>query len=79
MLTLMLLDKRYAKGFGAQIDSGIPVARRRYLLEQAGLDFTVVPSDFDEDSVKVTEPPTTSKSSPKKRLKRLPGTILKAG
>jgi len=30
--------------------------RRHYLLEQAGLDFTVVPSDFDEDSVKLSEP-----------------------
>jgi septum formation protein len=30
--------------------------RRRYLLEQAGLTFTVIPSTFDEDSVEVTDP-----------------------
>jgi len=30
--------------------------RRRYLLEQAGLSFTVVPSSFDEDSIQLTDP-----------------------
>ncbi len=30
--------------------------RRRYLLEQAGLAFAVVPSAFDEDSVQLTDP-----------------------
>jgi len=30
--------------------------RRRYLLEQAGLTFTVVPSAFDEDSIQLTDP-----------------------
>ena len=30
--------------------------RRRYLLEQAGLTFAVIPSRFDEDSVPLTEP-----------------------
>ena len=30
--------------------------RRRYLLEQAGLRFAVVPSSFDENSVAMTEP-----------------------
>ena len=30
--------------------------RRRYLLEQAGLEFTVLPSSFDEDSVAMTAP-----------------------
>lgn len=30
--------------------------RRRYLLEQAGLTFAVIPSRFDEDSVQLTEP-----------------------
>lgn len=30
--------------------------RRKYLLEQAGLDFTVIPSDVDEDEITVTEP-----------------------
>ena len=30
--------------------------RRRYLLEQAGLTFAVIPSSFDEDSVQLTEP-----------------------
>jgi septum formation protein len=30
--------------------------RRRYLLEQAGLTFSVIPSTFDEDSVEVTDP-----------------------
>jgi len=31
-------------------------ARRRYLLKQAGLSFSVIPSDFDESSVPVTNP-----------------------
>jgi septum formation protein len=30
--------------------------RRRYLLEQAGITFAVIPSSFDEDSVQLTEP-----------------------
>ena len=30
--------------------------RRRYLLEQAGLTFAVIPSTFDEDSVPLTNP-----------------------
>ena len=30
--------------------------RRRYLLEQAGLTFSVIPSTFDEDSVLLTNP-----------------------
>ncbi len=30
--------------------------RRRYLLEQAGLQFSVIPSSFDENSVTMTEP-----------------------
>lgn len=30
--------------------------RRRYLLEQAGLTFTVIPSAFDEDSIQLTDP-----------------------
>ena len=30
--------------------------RRRYLLEQAGLEFTVIPSRFDEDAVELTDP-----------------------
>ncbi len=30
--------------------------RRRYLLDQAGLEFEVIPSHFDEDSVKLTNP-----------------------
>ena len=30
--------------------------RRRYLLEQAGLTFSVIPSRFDEDSVQLTDP-----------------------
>lgn len=30
--------------------------RRRYLLEQAGLTFSVIPSLFDEDSVQLTNP-----------------------
>lgn len=30
--------------------------RRRYLLEQAGLTFAVIPSTFDEDSVQLTNP-----------------------
>jgi septum formation protein len=30
--------------------------RRRYLLEQAGLTISVIPSSFDEDSVQITEP-----------------------
>jgi len=30
--------------------------RRRYLLKQAGLSFTVIPADFDESSITPTEP-----------------------
>ena len=30
--------------------------RRRYLLEQAGLSFAVIPSSFDEDSIQLTDP-----------------------
>lgn len=30
--------------------------RRRYLLKQAGLSFTVIPADFDESSIAPTEP-----------------------
>jgi septum formation protein len=30
--------------------------RRRYLLEQAGLQFSVIPSSFDENTVTMTEP-----------------------
>ncbi len=30
--------------------------RRRYLLRQAGLSFSVIPSDFDENSVPMTSP-----------------------
>ena len=30
--------------------------RRKYLLEQAGLTFSVIPSDFDESSVTMSEP-----------------------
>ncbi len=30
--------------------------RRRYLLEQAGLTFSVIPSHFDEDSVRIADP-----------------------
>lgn len=30
--------------------------RRRYLLKQAGLTFSVIPSSFDEDSVQLAEP-----------------------
>jgi len=30
--------------------------RRRYLLQQAGLKFSVIPSDFDENSVKLSSP-----------------------
>ena len=33
-------------------------ARRRYLLKQAGLSFSVIPSGFDESSVPVTNPDT---------------------
>jgi septum formation protein len=31
-------------------------ARRRYLLKQAGLSFSVIPSNFDENSVPLTDP-----------------------
>ena len=30
--------------------------RRRYLLEQAGLQFSVIPSSFDENTITMTEP-----------------------
>ena len=30
--------------------------RRKYLLEQAGLTFSIIPSDFDESSVTMSEP-----------------------
>jgi len=32
--------------------------RRKYLLEQAGLKFEVIPSDFNEDSVSLSDPDT---------------------
>jgi septum formation protein len=32
--------------------------RRRYLLQQAGIEFTVVPSEFEENSVKLSSPET---------------------
>lgn len=32
--------------------------RRRYLLQQAGIEFSVVPSEFDETSVKLSSPET---------------------
>ncbi|MBN1932460.1 MAG: septum formation inhibitor Maf [Desulfobacterales bacterium] len=32
--------------------------RRRYLLKQAGLNFTVIPSNFDENSVSLSSPET---------------------
>ncbi len=36
--------------------------RRKYLLEQAGLEFTVMPSDIDEDSVRLSAPETYVKT-----------------
>jgi len=36
--------------------------RRRYLLEQAGLTFAVIPSTFDEDSIQLTDPATYVKT-----------------
>lgn len=36
--------------------------RRRYLLKKAGLDFTVIPSDFDESSVRLSSPESYVKS-----------------
>ncbi len=36
--------------------------RRRYLLEQAGLSFAVIPSTVDEDSIQVTDPARYVKS-----------------
>ena len=32
--------------------------RRSYLLDQAGLTFTVIPSSFDENSVSLSKPET---------------------
>ena len=39
---------------GLILASGSP--RRKHLLEQAGLQFSVIPSDFDESSVAMTDP-----------------------
>jgi septum formation protein len=36
--------------------------RRRYLLEQAGLTFAVIPSTFDEGSIQLTDPATYVKT-----------------
>jgi septum formation protein len=36
--------------------------RRRYLLEQAGLTFAVIPSSFDENSIQLTNPATYVKT-----------------
>jgi len=36
--------------------------RRSYLLEQAGLTFTVIPSDFNENSVSLSSPETYTKT-----------------
>ena len=30
--------------------------RRRYLLKQAGIDFSVIPSSFDESSIRLSSP-----------------------
>ena len=43
-----------ATGPGLILASKSP--RRRYLLEQAGIEFSVIPSSFDENSVKLSSP-----------------------
>jgi septum formation protein len=49
--------------------------RRRYLLEQAGLTFSVIPSLFDEDSVQLTNPESRwSSTLPKPKRMKLPKT-----
>jgi len=46
--------KKPATGPGLILASKSP--RRRYLLEQAGIEFSVIPSSFDENSVKLSSP-----------------------
>lgn len=36
--------------------------RRKYLLEQAGLSFTIIPSDVDEESIRLSDPETYVKT-----------------
>jgi len=46
--------KKPVNGPGLILASQSP--RRRYLLEQAGIEFSVIPSSFDENSVKPSSP-----------------------
>ena len=46
--------KKPVNGPGLILASQSP--RRRYLLEQAGIEFSVIPSSFDENSVKLSSP-----------------------
>ena len=41
---------------GPQLILASQSPRRRYLLEQAGLSFSVIPSTIDEDSIELTDP-----------------------
>ena len=43
--------------------------RRKYLLEQAGLSFSVIPSDFDEKSVSLSSPETYVKVLAEKKAR----------
>jgi septum formation protein len=45
-------------GVGPKIILASKSPRRRYLLKQAGLEFSVIPSKFDEDSVAFSTPET---------------------
>ncbi len=45
--------------------------RRRYLLEQAGLDIKVIPSRFDEDSIPITRPASYVKALAEAKAKEI--------
>ncbi|WP_155315438.1 Maf family protein [Desulfosarcina alkanivorans] len=47
--------------------------RRRYLLEQAGLTFAVIPGTFDEDSVQLTDPADYVKTLAKAKADEIAG------
>ena len=47
--------------------------RRRYLLEQAGLAFEVIPSTFDEDTVRLTAPAEYVKTLAKAKANEVAG------
>ncbi|MBU1055347.1 MAG: septum formation inhibitor Maf [Proteobacteria bacterium] len=50
------MDINYKKNNAPFLILASKSARRRYLLKQAGINFSVIPSDFDENTVPVSSP-----------------------